>query len=380
MNLTFSSVDLHKRLGKSHSYVAGVIEGLVVSGRLVSPQDFEARGSFKGASERAFSRKYFLSESACRLVTAAIKGAPVPAPSIKKDVQPGKIKATAKRRKPMNLPTIAGIEITTDSEGRFNLNALHRASSTGDHKRPSKWLASEPTQDLIRELEAQSPLAGFGDKSTTCINTVKGGNAPGTFAAEQLAVAYANWISPSFYLQVINTFLAYKKGAIVPSPASMSRLEILQLAIESEEGRLIAEQGRTEALAVIEAQKPMVEFHNSVAAATNSVLLGDFCKMLPNAGITMGRNNTFAWLRSEKILDYKNLPYQQYMDRGWFTVEEKTYENDNSNGPRTVFTTKVTGKGQIGLVRKLKETDSYERFLNKQAVKNATGRDLDNNA
>lgn len=27
-----------------------------------------------------------------------------------------------------NLPVIAGVEINTDTEGRFNLNALHKAS------------------------------------------------------------------------------------------------------------------------------------------------------------------------------------------------------------------------------------------------------------
>ncbi|OTA18172.1 hypothetical protein Xbed_03169 [Xenorhabdus beddingii] len=38
------------------------------------------------------------------------------------------------------LPVIAGVEITTDSEGRFNLNALHKASGAGESKKPSQWL------------------------------------------------------------------------------------------------------------------------------------------------------------------------------------------------------------------------------------------------
>lgn len=39
-----------------------------------------------------------------------------------------------------SLPVIAGVEITTDAEGRFNLNALHKASGLGSAKKPSNWL------------------------------------------------------------------------------------------------------------------------------------------------------------------------------------------------------------------------------------------------
>ena len=78
-----------------------------------------------------------------------------------------------------SVPVIAGVEITTDEEGRFNLNALHKASGEGDHKRPSKWLATEQTKALISELERQSPNSGLGQE---VIKTVKGGISPGTFA------------------------------------------------------------------------------------------------------------------------------------------------------------------------------------------------------
>lgn len=36
------------------------------------------------------------------------------------------------------VPMIAGVEITTDAEGRFNLNALHKASGLGEGKTTSK--------------------------------------------------------------------------------------------------------------------------------------------------------------------------------------------------------------------------------------------------
>lgn len=128
-----------------------------------------------------------------------------------------------------NLPVVAGVEITTDDQGRFNLNALHRASGEGDHKRPSKWLATQQAQDLIAELEAQSPKTGLG-----VLNVAKGGTAPGTFAAEELAVSYAGWISPAYQLEVNRTFIAYRKGEltgpvqITPALSREARLQFKQ--------------------------------------------------------------------------------------------------------------------------------------------------------
>ncbi|MDI9801331.1 KilA-N domain-containing protein [Citrobacter koseri] len=117
-----------------------------------------------------------------------------------------------------NLPVVAGVEITTDTAGRFNLNALHKASGEGDHKRPSKWLATEQAKALISELENLSPNSGLGQE---VIKTVKGGISPGTFAHELLTIEYAGWISPSFRLQVNQTFLDFRTGKLAPVNSSL---------------------------------------------------------------------------------------------------------------------------------------------------------------
>lgn len=128
-----------------------------------------------------------------------------------------------------NLPVVAGVEITTDAQGRFNLNALHRASGEGKHKAPNKWLETQQARDLLAELEAQTPISGFGP-----LNVIRGGNAPGTFAAEELAVSYAGWISPAYQLEVNRTFIAYRKGEltgpvqITPALSREARLQFKQ--------------------------------------------------------------------------------------------------------------------------------------------------------
>ncbi|QHD50059.1 KilA-N domain-containing protein [Vreelandella aquamarina] len=107
------------------------------------------------------------------------------------------------------LPVIAGHEITTDEHGRFSLNAIHKASGEGEHKRPSKWTVTAQAKELIEELESQSPKSGFA-----AIGSKHGGSSRGTYAHELLAVSYAGWISARFQLQVNQVFLDYRMGKL----------------------------------------------------------------------------------------------------------------------------------------------------------------------
>lgn len=186
----------------------------------------------------------------------------------------------------IRLPVIAGVEITTDEAGRFNLNALHRASGTGDHKRPSKWLATEQAKALIEELQKNlSPNQGFGQNlldTDISVSVIKGGVSPGTFAHELLAISYAGWISPAFQLQVNQVFLDYRTGRLsvpVAKPA-LTTIEILQLAMESEQERLRLEAANHELALQMEAAKPKVEALDLIATADGSLNLTEAAKAL----------------------------------------------------------------------------------------------------
>nr|WP_236927846.1 KilA-N domain-containing protein [Escherichia coli] len=73
------------------------------------------------------------------------------------------------------LPVICGVEITTDRAGRYNLNALHRASGLGAHKAPAQWLRTLSAKQLIEELEKET--------MQNCIVSFEG-RGGGTFAHE----------------------------------------------------------------------------------------------------------------------------------------------------------------------------------------------------
>lgn len=132
-------------------------------------------------------------------------------------------------------PVIAGHEITTDEQGRFNLNAIHRASGEGSHKLPSQWARRSDVQELVAELKSQSADLHFDP-----ISSVRGGVRSGTFAHELLAISYAGWISPKFQLQVNQVFLDYRMGRpqqaepqyqALPSPLTPGHQRTLQRAI-----------------------------------------------------------------------------------------------------------------------------------------------------
>lgn len=103
----------------------------------------------------------------------------------------------------------------------------------------------------------------------------------------------------------------------------------------------------------IEEQKPLVEFANKVSDSSNLIDMGKMAKLLKDENINIGRNRLFDWLRRKEILMKNNMPYQRYIEGGYFQVKESTYET--AYGTKTQQTTYVTGKGQIYITEKLRK-------------------------
>ena len=97
---------------------------------------------------------------------------------------------------------VAGVVLLQDEEGRYSLSALHLASGAKPHKRPQFWLEKTSTQELINELDTEFKR----DLGKSSLEVVVGGNAPGTFVHELLAISYAGWVSPKFQLRVNQVF------------------------------------------------------------------------------------------------------------------------------------------------------------------------------
>ena len=96
--------------------------------------------------------------------------------------------------------------------------------------------------------------------------------------------------------------------------------------------------------------KPKAEFFDTVADSKTAISMNEVAKVLNIKGY--GRNNLFEFLRENKVLDRWNVPYQRYVDNGWFRVIEQHYQK---NGEPIVTTkTLVYQKGVDG-IRKMIE-------------------------
>lgn len=116
--------------------------------------------------------------------------------------------------------------------------------------------------------------------------------------------------------------------------------------------RLKEEREQRKALEVkMKEQKPLVNFANAVSTSEDSILIGDFAKLMSQNGVKIGQNRLFEWLRQKGFLisrkgDSWNMPKQEYLDKGLFEVKESTVKA--SGGLVKLYrTTKITGKGQV---------------------------------
>lgn len=97
---------------------------------------------------------------------------------------------------------------------------------------------------------------------------------------------------------------------------------LIQLATKLKE----EQEARKQAEFKLEEQEPLVAFANKVSDSSNLIDIGKLAKLLNDEHIKIGRNKLFQWLREQKILMKNNIPYQRYIDSGYFQIKESTFK------------------------------------------------------
>ena len=147
-----------------------------------------------------------------------------------------------------------------------------------------------------------------------------------------------------FKVAYINAFNAMADALKNKFKAPTNYREALEFALR--------QQKQIEAL---EAQRladmPKLIFAEAVEASATSALIGDFVKTLCDSEVRVGRNRVFKWLRDEKYLMTDNLPYQKWVEAGYFEVIPQIIVTPKGNKEK--FTTRITAKGQVALSAKI---------------------------
>jgi anti-repressor protein len=148
---------------------------------------------------------------------------------------------------------------------------------------------------------------------------------------------------------------AIRKHGIYATPTTIENMianpdfaiQLLQKLKEEQEAKRKLENKLIEV-------KPKVEYAEAIEKTENSIDLGKYAKIIAKRlEKHMGRNTLFKMLREHKILMKDNIPYQKYIDKGYFEVIETTFYKGDTlcTGTKTL----VTGKGQQKLYHIVKK-------------------------
>lgn len=152
-------------------------------------------------------------------------------------------------------------------ENLFSLNDLHQASGNLTKHKPAFFLRIDMTKDLITEIEKETPNA---------LKVIRGAQG-GTYACEELMLAYAMWISPKFHLIVLRAFLnLHKKSTVLlPSTITPEQQQAIQSAVQQAHHRTglhwqeIYRQLKSAFKVAKYDQIPQSQFGNAMAFITN---------------------------------------------------------------------------------------------------------------
>jgi len=243
-----------------------------------------------------------------------------------------------------------------NENGKVFVNATEMAKSFGT--KPDNWLRTEPAKKMIGAI-AVSHICDTAD----LLKVIHGGNLKeeqGTWMHEDVALVFAQWLSPEFYIWCntkIKELLKTGVSTITNDDEAISyAMQVLSKRLEeANTDRKLLKEVNTIQQGVIESQAPRVLFAQAVETSYQSILIGELAKLICQNGVVIGQNRLFKELRETGYLcnrgDAYNQPTQKAMDLELFEIKKSTILRANGNTLATT-TTKVTGKGQVYFVNK----------------------------
>lgn len=192
---------------------------------------------------------------------------------------------------------------------------------------------AKPENAVARHCKAQSTTPKQGGGSLTLIperdvyRLIMRSKLP---AAEQ----FEDWVVGEVLPTIRKT-----GGYAQQAPAELSRLEILQMAMQSEEERVKLAAQNTALIGAMQEAKPKVEFHDQVVKSEDAISVAQAAKILGT-----GQKRLMAFMRRKHMISIRNEPYQKMITSGYLDIKLSSWEHPDFGLKQSVITL-VTGKG-----------------------------------
>jgi anti-repressor protein len=223
------------------------------------------------------------------------------------------------------------------------------------------WFLAKDISTILeyRTASDMTRILDDDEKDTQIVRTLGGEqemvviNESGLYSAilksrKPEAKQFKKWVT-SEVLPTIRKHGAYMSEEVIEKTLTDPDF-IIQLATqlkEEKQKRLIAEKQ-------IEEQKPLVGFAETCLKSKDNILVRQMSKIAQDEHIDIGEKKLYKKLREwGLILTNSTEPSQRGMNSGYFVVEEKSV--DTAYGIKLTKTTKVTPKGQVYIIEKLKK-------------------------
>lgn len=226
-----------------------------------------------------------------------------------------------------------GSEITFFKGENVLVNATQMAKPF--NKRCNDFISLKSTNELIHSLSAKT-----GIPATELVSVNQGGSNQGTWMHEDLALVFAQWLSPEFYLWCNDRIKELLTTGVTTVSNDDEAIAYVMTVLQK---RLEQAKAEKELLAKQNAKlQPKADFADAAFATEDKIDIGMAAKILK---LGFGRNTLFQKLRQAGVFfSNRNEPKQRFVNAGYFEMKEKFIERDNHPG-FVVTKTLVTQKG-----------------------------------
>lgn len=152
-----------------------------------------------------------------------------------------------------------------------------------------------------------------------------------------------------------------KHGGYINGQENMSKEEILARSLLLAQSIIDEKNKELEQKNLkIAEDKPFVDFAQRVTKSNDNMLVRDYAKLLCDEGFGIGEKRLYKYLRDNNYLSSDNIPYQRYVDQGYFFVKEETRVSPTGK-VHLYKTTLVTPKGQLWIYSKIEKEPMFSK-------------------